>query len=193
MLSRLACASLLLGGAIISACSDASTGPSVDTTPKVVNQTSNACTNPLTLNAGQVIAGVTGTSICVSGGASGAEYALIPYYGSTQSSLSTTLDFTAAGTASPSASPSLVPSGAASFDVSAASLSKGAYHESHEFETRLRERERVSLRPFISAARAARRSSCGSRRADEGPERNALTIAQRRLEFMRLVICAARQ
>ena len=80
---------------MIAACSDAPTAAPVDTTPKVVNQTSNACTNPLTLNAGQVIAGVTGTSICVSGGASGAEYALIPYYGSAQSNLSTTLDFTA--------------------------------------------------------------------------------------------------
>ncbi len=163
MLSRLACASLLFGGAIISACSDASTAPSVDTTPKVVNQTSNACSNALTLNAGQVIAGVTGTSICVSGGASGAEYALVPYYGSTQSRLSTTLDFTAAGTASPSASPSLVPSAAASFDVSAASLSNATYHESRAFETALRNRERVSLRPFISAARAARRSSSAAR------------------------------
>ena len=164
MLSRLACASLLLGGAIISACSDASTAPSVDTTPKVVNQTSNACTNPLTLNAGQVIAGVTGTSICVSGGASGAEYALIPYYGATQSQLSTTLDFTALGTVAPSASASLAPSATASFDVSgAASLSNTRYHESHEFETRLRDRERISLRPFISGARAARRSSSAAR------------------------------
>ena len=150
---------------MIAACSDAPTAAPVDTTPKVVNQTSNACTNPLTLNAGQVIAGVTGTSICVSGGASGAEYALIPYYGSAQSNLSTTLDFTAAGTVPPGASASLAPSASASFDVSGAStpLSSGTYHESHEFETTLRNRERASLRPFISAARAARRSTSGAR------------------------------
>src|SRR5689334_8256562 len=108
MLSRIACASLLLGGAIASGCSDSPTAARPDTT-KTNNNATTACTSPLTLTVGQVMPGVTGGSVCVSGGASGAEYALIPYYGSTSSLGSTTVNFTAAGTTAASATANLAP------------------------------------------------------------------------------------
>src|SRR5689334_13874557 len=117
MLSRIACASLLLGGAIASGCSDSPTAATADTT-KTSNNATTVCAMPLTLTVGQVMPGITGSSVCVSGGSSGAEYALIPYNGSTASLTSTTVSFTAAGTAAASASPDLVPSAGASFDRS---------------------------------------------------------------------------
>ena len=116
MLSRFTRASLCLGGAVAAACSDAPTAATPDTTTPPVSTTTNTCSGALSMSAGQVMAGVSGTSICVSGGVAGAEYALIPFYGTTLASATTTLDFTAGGTASPSAAPSLIPSASASFD-----------------------------------------------------------------------------
>jgi len=156
----------MLGGAVAAACSDAPTAAVQDTTKTPVNTTTSTCTGALTLTAGQVMTGVTGTSLCVSGGVAGAEYALIPFYGTTLSSATTTLDFTAAGTASPSAAPSLIPSSSASLDVIASSAGLPTrYRASHTFETALRERERVDLRPLIGAARAARQRATASSRA----------------------------
>jgi len=156
MLSRIMCAALLVCGAVATACSDAPTAANVNTTPTVSNQTS-ACTSPLTMTVGQVVAGVSGSSICVSGSTAGAEYALIPFYGTTSSRSTTSIDFTATGTSSPSASPSLVPTDAPSFEVTGTALSSTAYHELHSFETALRSRERTALRPLIGGARAAAR------------------------------------
>jgi hypothetical protein len=166
MLPRFARAFLCLGGAVAAACSDAPTAAVQDTTKTPVNTTTSTCNGALTLTAGQVMPGVTGTSICVSGGSAGAEYALIPFYGTTFSSATTTLDFTAAGTLSPSAAPSLIPSSSASFDVIASSAGLSTrYRASHAFETALRDRERVNLRPLIAAARAARQRAATSSRA----------------------------
>src|SRR5947209_4168144 len=130
MLSRSLRALLCLGGVIATACSDSPTSTSVvDTTKTTVSNSSNACTSPLSMTIGQVNAGVTGTSICVSGGTSGAEFALIPYYGNPTSDATTNVDFTATGTSAPSAAPSLAPSVSPTLDVSASrlSLSKSPY------------------------------------------------------------------
>src|SRR4051794_12778272 len=116
MLSRYARASLSLGGAVAAACSDAPTAATPSTTAPTVTSATGACTTPLSLTAGQVVTGVTGTSICVSGGTAGAEYALIPFYGTSSPRATATLDFTASGTLAPSASPSLSPAVGASFD-----------------------------------------------------------------------------
>ena len=166
MLSRFTRASLCLGGAVAAACSDGPTAAIPNTTSTPVNTTTNACTGALSMTAGQVTAGITGTSICVGGGTSGAEFALIPFYGTTLSSASATLDFTATGTVSPSAAPSLIPSAGASFDmIGSATEAPPRYRASHTFETKLRERERVDLRPLIGAARAARQRATASSRA----------------------------
>src|SRR5829696_4179918 len=108
MLSRFTRASLCLGGAVAAACSDAPTAATPDTTSTPVTTATTTCTGALSMTAGQVTAGLTGTSICVGGGTSGAEYALIPFYGTTFSSASATIDFTATGTVLPSAAPSLI-------------------------------------------------------------------------------------
>src|SRR5947199_10280275 len=141
MLSRSLRALLCLGGVIATACSDSPTSTSVvDTTKTTVNTSSNVCTSPLSMTIGQVNAGVTGTSICVGGGTSGAEFALIPYYGTTNSNATTNVDFTATGTSTPSAAPSLSPAASATLDVSGSglSLAKSPYQPSHAFELKLR-------------------------------------------------------
>lgn len=166
MLSRSTRAFLCLGGAVAAACSDAPTAATPDTTATPVNTTTSTCSGALSMSAGQVMAGVSGSSICVSGGVAGAEFALIPFYGTTVASATTTLDFTAGGTASPSAAPSLIPSASASLDVIGSSTGVPTrYRASHEFETTLRDRERVRLRPLIAAARAARQRAVASSRA----------------------------
>jgi hypothetical protein len=167
MLSRFIRASLL-GGAFAAGCSDSPTAATtVDTTGTTVNTTTSTCTSALSLAAGQVMTGLTGTSICVSGGAAGAEYALIPFFGTTTAAATTTLDFTETGTLSPSSAPSLIPSSGASLDVigSALPLPTPAYHASHAYETAMHERERITLRPLIGAARVAQQRAKSSSRA----------------------------
>ena len=170
MWSRILCASLLLGGALASGCSDSPTAASADTT-KTSNNSTSACTSPLTLTVGQVMPGVTGSSICVGGSTSGAEYALIPWYGSTSSNASTTVNFTAVGTAAPSASADLISSRNASLDVIGASpsLFTSSYTPNFSFDTKLRERERKTLAPLIAGARSAMRRSSSSARFDAIP------------------------
>jgi hypothetical protein len=168
-----------VGGAVATACSDAPTAATPDTNSTPVNTTASTCANALSLTAGQVMAGVSGSSICVNGGVAGAEYALIPFYGTTLSSATTTLDFTASGTASPSLAPSLIPSASASLDVIGSSLSLPTrYHASHAFELALRERERVNLRPLIGAARAARQRATAASRARFDAIPSAPTVGQ---------------
>jgi hypothetical protein len=169
MLSRIACASLLLGGAIASGCSDSPTAAIADTT-KTNNNTTTVCTSPLTLTVGQVMPGVTGGSVCVSGGTSGAEYALIPYYGSILSAATTTVNFTAAGTSAASASPDLVPSASASFDIAGSATSfASSYPQNFAFDRTLRHRERTALTPLINGARSAMRRSSSTAHFDAIP------------------------
>ena len=160
----------LLGGAIATAataCSDSPTAAKADTTNNSNNTAASTCTGALSLSVGQVMAGVSGSSICVSGGTAGAEYALIPFYGTALGSSSTTLDFSETGTSAASAAPSLIPSSGASFDISGSSLPlpTSLYHASHAFETAMHERERTTLRPLIGAARAAQQRATTSTRA----------------------------
>jgi hypothetical protein len=127
------------------------------------------------MTAGQVTAGLTGTSICVGGGTSGAEFALIPFYGTTLSSASATLDFTATGTVSPSAAPSLIPSAGASFDmIGSAAEAPPRYRASHTFETKLRERERVDLPPAHRRGAARRGNGRQRRRARRSTRSRAI-------------------
>jgi hypothetical protein len=166
MLSRIACASLILGGALASACSDSPTAANADTTKTTNNNNNTTCTTPVTMTVGQVSAGITGNSICVGGGA---EYALIPYYGSTVSDASTTVSLTAAGTSAPSAAPSLAPSEGVSLDASSASpLFTSSYKPSYAYDMKLRAQERT-MSPLISGARSAMRRSSSSARFDAIP------------------------
>src|SRR4051794_17132624 len=55
--------------------------------------------NALQLVAGQITTPLSGTGLCVSGGASGAEYALVAFNGSTVPSATTSLTFQNSGLA----------------------------------------------------------------------------------------------
>jgi hypothetical protein len=161
---------VLLGGAIASGCSDSPVAAKPDTTKTNNNNATTACTAPLTLTVGQVMPGVTGGSVCVGGGSSGAEYALIPYYGSTSSVGSTSLSFTAAGATAASTAADLVPSERPSFDVSGAIAAfTNPYPRNFAFDRALRRRERTALSPLIAGARSALRRSPGGARFDAIP------------------------
>jgi hypothetical protein len=169
MLSRIVCASLLLGGAIVTGCSDSPTASKADTT-KPTNNATTTCTSPLTMTVGQVMPGITGSSVCVGGGTTGAEYALIPYYGSTASSATTTVSFTATGTSAPSATPDLIAAGNASLDVIGSSAQfTNTYTPNLAFDVKLRQRERASLSPLIAGARSAMRRSSSTAHLDAIP------------------------
>jgi hypothetical protein len=161
---------VLLGGAIASGCSDSPVAAKPDTTKTNNNNATTACTAPLTLTVGQVMPGVTGGSVCVGGGSSGAEYALIPYYGSTSSVGSTSVSFTAAGATAASSAADLVPSERPSFEVSgAAAPFTNPYPRNFAFDRALRRRERTALSPLIAGARSALRRSPGGARFDAIP------------------------
>jgi len=102
-----------------------------------------ACTNTA-LTVGQVqqvTLGTTGAGFCLSGGATGAEYVVIPFYGSTTQGATINLSVTATGVIAPVGPPSPVREAVVSspfpldgFDVG--SMRGGAW----ELELRLRER-----------------------------------------------------
>lgn len=139
--------------AAATACSDSSAATSPTPTP--TPNTTVDCPATLSLTVGQVVTGVTGTRLCLNAATSAAEYALIPFNGSTTS---TTASFsvTAAGTTAASASPTLIASAGASFDVLGASSSAStlAPHRNENFEAGLRLRERAILPRRFSAARS---------------------------------------
>jgi len=122
------------------------------------------------MTVGQVMPGISGNSLCVGGGSSGAEYALIPWYGSTSSTASTTVSFTATGTSAPSASASLVPSAGVSLDISGAGAQlTNSYTPSFKYDIKLRNRERTMFQPLIAGARSAMRRTSSSARFDAIP------------------------
>jgi len=125
-----------------------------------------ACT-PTTLAVGQVQQVVlnAGVGFCVGGGATGAEYVAIPFYGSSTSSASLQLTITATGVIPPVGPPSLVMAPSASLlfptdGIRAQSMRGGG----RELELRLRER-RISARLRGSSSAQVR----GDLAAVEGP------------------------
>src|SRR5207302_5660523 len=101
----------------LAACSDATTATTTDS-GAVLPVTSAACSGVQTLTAGQVVTGVSGSSLCVGRVAGAAEYALIPFNGDT--SLTTAaFTVTADGIVAPSASADALTSGASASLVGA--------------------------------------------------------------------------
>jgi hypothetical protein len=118
--------------------------------------------NPLTLGAGEVRTPIATTCVFVSGGASGGEFALVPFNSATADSLTASLTFTSSGVSAITTplqsrtfalgpSLSLTPSGTSPAVVS-----------SHAFEIRLRESERRVLTPLLAGARAWYRNRAGT-------------------------------
>ena len=148
--------------AAVAACSDATTATSNPSTP-TTNTTAN-CPSSLSLSVGQVVTGLTGTTMCLNATTSAAEYALIPFNGSTTSSTAN-FSVTAAGTSAPSAAPDLAAEAAASFDLRGAMAgTSGLVAQRNEsFETHLRLRERALLPRRFAAARSWARGQSGAR------------------------------
>ncbi|HVX40926.1 MAG TPA: Ig-like domain-containing protein [Gemmatimonadaceae bacterium] len=124
------------------------------------SSTSLACqTSSATLPAvGAVNAGLSGTGICLGGGTTGADYALIPFNANPDSSAIATLTVTGTGTVALS-SPNIAPS----FNVvpGATLASARPNYLQQSFDRKLREVAREVLTPMIPVARArlARRAA----------------------------------
>lgn len=119
------------------------------------------CTTPLTLAVGGALT-VSGSSLCVSGGSSGAEFALIPFNSSTTASAKSTISVQATGTTTVT---SAIESSDAIASLGAAST-VAAVNGQQSFELALRARERSALKAGASAARswfASRSATAGAR------------------------------
>jgi hypothetical protein len=106
-------------------------------------------------NAGQVITDVAASGLCLRGGASSGEYALIPFYGTPNATQEAIIDITARGIGAPSLLASI-----SAFDVTHMLLPgavgtrlQNAERMNWPFEWRLREEQRKVLAPRISLAR----------------------------------------
>jgi hypothetical protein len=122
---------------------------------------SDDCTSSATsLSVGQVITGLTGTSLCVAGGSAGGEFALVPFNTSLDGSAATSFAIQASGV-SATAVASLTPS-KGSFTMlaggspSSATLSSVAL--TRALDARLRASEKRDLAPLIAGARTWMRS-----------------------------------
>ncbi len=174
MLNRFLLGGLGVAVVVAAACSDSSSGSTTSPTTPTTSNSSVTCTSPLTLSVGQVMSGLTGSSFCVTGAAGTAEYALIPFNGSTVDGTAA-FNVVAAGTASPSAFPDLIASTGASLNTIPTSGGLGLsttakYQRSTSFDLALRTRERTALTPLIPAARSwARAQSSSHARLDAIP------------------------
>lgn len=110
--------------------------------------------SPTTPAVGGVVAGVTGTGICLGGGTTGADYALVAFHASTDPAATALINVASRGATALSTA-SIVPS----FDMTAASgiMRRRPNNIQAELEGRLRHAERLQFTPMIPAARAAYR------------------------------------
>ncbi|MES2176396.1 MAG: hypothetical protein V4550_00915 [Gemmatimonadota bacterium] len=139
--------------ALLAACTDATTSvqnvSTVASTPTPTPTPTATCAVVQTLAVGQVVTGLSGSSACISGVSTAAEYALVAYNGSTTGASSVSVSAT--GTSAPSAAADAVPTTTATLS-SAASVAP-SFRVSRSFETGLRIRERDALTPLIPSAR----------------------------------------
>ena len=135
----------------LAACSDASTSPTPP--PVVAIVPPAACAGALSLTAGQVVTAMPGSSLCIGGVASAAEYALVPFNGDTSSVATFTVSAT--GVAAPGASADvLASSGASSAFSTTVAPAANSFPPARAFEMTLRLSERAALTPRIPGARA---------------------------------------
>ncbi len=120
-----------------------------------------ACSSssPQSFSAGQVSPGVGGTGICLSGGATGADFALVGFYGNPDSSQIQPLTVTSTN-ATAVTTADLTPATPATFNLAPISAHVGRTENNVQaaFEAKLRASERRDLTPKIAAARAWYRS-----------------------------------
>ncbi|MGH7619819.1 MAG: hypothetical protein ACREPM_21610 [Gemmatimonadaceae bacterium] len=120
------------------------------------SSTSLACSSssPQAPAAGAVLAGVSGTGICLGGGTTGAEYGLVAFYGDPDSSKIQSLAVTGRG-ATAVLTADVVPTLDAAV-VPSPLVQRAPNTAQDAFDVRLREMARRDLTPLIPAARARR-------------------------------------
>jgi hypothetical protein len=125
-----------------------------------VASTAQACqgATPTLPSALQVTAGLSGTGICLSGGPTGADYALIPYHASTAASARASIVVVGRGVM-PLNSASLAPLMSASPIHSTLELPTLGFDLRASFDARLRSEAREELTPLIRTARSAQQST----------------------------------
>ena len=112
------------------------------------------------LSVGQVITGLTGTSLCIAGGSTGGEFALVPFNTSLDGSAATPFVAQAGGVTA-TAVASLTPSKGAFSMLAGGSPSSAALSSqtlTRALDARLRASERRDLTPLIAGARTWMRS-----------------------------------
>ena len=145
-------------------------GALVATAIATATQTTSAdcASSPTSLSLGQVVSGLTGSALCVAGGTSGGEFALVPFNTSLDASSGTSFSVQASGV-TPTAVASLTPR-AGSFNVlggaSVTSPTLSSLALTRALDARLRASEARELTPLITSARtwmrARARTSGGS-------------------------------
>ena len=124
------------------------------------------CTSgPTALSVGEVVSGITRSSVCVAGGSTGGEFALVPFNGTSAASR-TQLTITAAGIGTTVVA-SLSPT-AAGFNLLAGSslpTTLSPLDLTRALDARLRATEARELAPLIPAARASSTRSATARAA----------------------------
>jgi hypothetical protein len=111
-----------------------------------------SCSGATLPSAGQVLTGLSGSSLCLSGGPAGAEYALIPFNGATVPGATASVTLQPSGTATVAASiaSSATPTGTSAMPEAAVLPGRV---RSRALDARLRAIERRVLTPRIPAAR----------------------------------------
>ncbi len=113
-----------------------------------------ACTPVPLGTVGQVFqaSGAAASALCLEGGATGAEYVVIPFYASTGGGEIAAVTVTATGIVRPvgGPNPTLSPDGPTLSRAAAEAASQGASGGDGGFERRLRMRERRELRPLFA-------------------------------------------
>lgn len=123
--------------------------------------TGKACSSssPQSFTAGQVSAGIGGTGICLGGGSTGADFALIGFYGNPDSSQVQPLTVTSTN-ATAITTADVLPTAIATMNLAPARLARARSNALQDaFEAKLHASERALLTPKFAAARAWYRNS----------------------------------
>lgn len=119
-------------------------------------QTASTDCSTTTLTLGQVLTGVGGTSLCVSGGSSGGDFALVPFNASLDGSSSASLSVQATGIGATVVA-SLTPNAGRFNLLAGTSLEASTFRSmtlTRELDARLRAIEARELAPMIAGARS---------------------------------------
>jgi hypothetical protein len=149
---------------------------------------SSACSGitPLDLRVGEVrtFSANQGGDLCIAGGVSGAEYALVSYAASSVAASQTSFSVTASGiggavadVSSQRTGPALGGLSLSRAGTSGASFASASLAEDQAFEERLRTRERRDLGPLMDDARTLRRTRTGSTTGALSLSRAAVDLA----------------